>query len=51
MNYMMYYPSFVFLHNDYPSVPEKRGISDDKLSDYCKKIADRFEIKIGSKFR
>ena len=25
------------LHNDYPLAPEKLDISDDMLSDYCKK--------------
>ena len=35
------------LHNDYPLVPEKFAISYDMLSDYCKKIADEYEIKVG----
>ena len=35
------------LHNDYPLAPEKLAISYDMLSDYCKKIADEYEIKIG----
>ena len=35
------------LHNDYPLVPEKLAISYDMLSDYCKKIADEYEIKVG----
>ena len=35
------------LHNDYSLVPEKHQISYDKLSDYCKKIADGYEIKVG----
>ena len=44
------------LHNDYPLAPEKLDISDDMLSDYCKKIADKYGIEIGgvkkcSKFR
>ena len=35
------------LHNDYPLAPEKLAIPYDMLSDYCKKIADEYEIKIG----
>ena len=45
------------LHNDYPLAPEKLAVSSDMLSKYCKKIADKYEIKVGdvkkinSKFR
>ena len=35
------------LHNDYPLAPEKLAIPYDMLSDYCKKIADEYEIKAG----
>ena len=35
------------MHNDYPLAPEKLVISSDMLSKYCKKIADKYEIKIG----
>ena len=35
------------LHNDYSLAPEKLAISYDMLSDYCKKIADEYEIKVG----
>ena len=28
------------LHNDYPVAPEKTAVSSDRLSKYCKKIAD-----------
>ena len=35
------------LHNDYPLVPEKLAVSSDMLSKYCKKIADKYEIKVG----
>ena len=35
------------LHNDYPLAPEKLAISYDILSDYCKKMADKYEIKVG----
>ena len=36
-----------YLHNDYPLAPENSAISYDMLSSYCKKIADRYGIKIG----
>ena len=35
------------MHNDDPLAPEKLAIPYDILSDYCKKIADEYEIKIG----
>ena len=35
------------LHNDYLLVPEKLAVSSDILSKYCKKIADKYEIKVG----
>ena len=35
------------LHNDYPLAPEILAVSSDMLSNYCKKIADKYEIKIG----
>ena len=35
------------LHNDYPLALEKIVIPCDRLPDYCKRIADRYEIKIG----
>ena len=35
------------IHNGYPLAPEKLGITYDMLSDYFKKIADEFEIKLG----
>ena len=35
------------LHNDYPLAPEKLAvISSDMLSKYCKKIADKYDIKV-----
>ena len=34
------------LHNDYPLGPEKLAVSSDMLSNYCKKIADKYEIKV-----
>ena len=35
------------LHNDYLLAPEKRALSSDMLSNYCKKIANKYEIKVG----
>ena len=35
------------MYNNYPLAPEKLATSDDMLSDYCKKIADEYEIKVG----
>ena len=35
------------LHNDYPLAPEKLVVSSDMLSNYSKKIADKYEIKVG----
>ena len=35
------------LHNDYPLAPEKLAVSSDMLSKYCKKISDKYEIKVG----
>ena len=43
-------------HNDYPLATEKLAVCSEMLSKYCKKIADKYEIKVGdvninSKFR
>ena len=35
------------LHNDFPLAPEKFAVSNDMLSKYCKKITDKYEIKVG----
>ena len=35
------------LHNDFQLAPEKIAVSSDMLSKYCKKIADKYEIKVG----
>ena len=35
------------LHNDYPVCPEKVRVSNDMLSGYCKKIAEKYNISIG----
>ena len=45
------------LYNDYLLALVKLAVSSDMLSEYCKKIADKYEIKVGdvkeinSKFR
>ena len=35
------------MHNDYPVCPEKVKVSNDMLSAYCKKIAEKYKISIG----
>ena len=34
------------LHNDYPVAPEKLNVSNNILSGYCKKIAEKYNISI-----
>ena len=34
------------LHNDYPVAPEKVKVSNNMLSGYCKKIAEKYKIPI-----
>ena len=34
-------------HNDYPLAPEKLTVTNNILSNYCKSIADKYEIKVG----
>ena len=34
------------VHNDFPLAPETFVVSDDMLSNYCKKIADKYEVKV-----
>ena len=42
------YPKeFHELHNDYPLAPEKLTVTNDILSNYCKSIADKYDIKVG----
>ena len=36
------------LHNDHPLAPEKLAVSNDMLLMYCKKIADKYDIKVGN---
>ena len=35
------------MHNDYPVCPENVKVSNDMLSGYCKKIAEKYKISIG----
>ena len=35
------------LHNDYPLAPKKLTVTNDILSNYCKSIADKYDIKVG----
>ena len=35
------------MHNDYPVCPEKIKVSNNMLSAYCKKIAEKYNISIG----
>ena len=35
------------LQNDYPLAPGKLAVCSDMLSTYCKKIAHKYEIKVG----
>ena len=42
------YPDELYvLQNDYPVAPEELAIPYDMLSDYCKRIADEYVIKVG----
>ena len=35
------------LHNDYPLAPEKFKVSNEMLSNYCKRIAEKYNISVG----
>ena len=35
------------LHNDCPLASEKIAVTSDMLSNYCKSIADKYDIKVG----
>ena len=35
------------LHNDSPLAPEKLTVTNDILSNYCKSIADKYDVKVG----
>ena len=42
-----YRPELHDMHNDYPICPERVKVSNDMLSSYCKKIAEKYKISIG----
>ena len=46
--YLEYPDELYELHSDYPLVSEKLAIPYEMLSDYCKKVADKYEIKVGN---
>ena len=49
LNVDLEYPDELYvLHYHYPLAPEKLAIPYDMLSDYCKKIADEYVIKVGN---
>ena len=35
------------MHNDYPVCPEEVKVSNNMLSGYCKKIAEKYKISVG----
>ena len=42
------YPNELYeLHNDYPLAPKKTAVTSDILSNYCKSITDKYDIKVG----
>ena len=45
--YLEYPGELHVLHNDYPLAPEKLAIPYHMLSDYYKKLADKYEKKVG----
>ena len=42
-----YSDEFYELQNDYPLAPKKLDVSSNMLWKYCKKIADKYEVKVG----
>ena len=44
--YLEYFEELHVLHNDYRLAPEKLEIPCDMLPDHCKKIADKYAIKV-----
>ena len=45
--YLEYPDELHELHNVYPLASEKLTVTNDMLSKYCKKIADKYDIKVG----
>ena len=37
------------LRNNYPLTPEQFSVSSDMLSNYCKRVADKYEVKVDVK--
>ena len=35
------------MHNNYPLAPKNLAVSNDMLSKYCKKIENKYGIKVG----
>ena len=46
--HLKYFAGLHELRNDYPLAPEKLGVSSNMLSNYCKRIAEKYEIKVGN---
>ena len=44
---LQYPENLDLLQNDYPLAPEKLAIPYDMLSNYCRKIADKYRIYVG----
>ena len=44
---LKYFKELHDLLNDYPLAPEKLTVTNDILSNYCKSIADKYDIKVG----
>ena len=44
---LKYPKEFHELHNNYPLAPEKRTVTNDILSNYCKNIPEKYGIKVG----
>ena len=44
--YIKYPDQLHKLHNDYPLAPEELAVFGDMLTNYCKKITDKYEIKV-----
>ena len=45
--YLEYFTDLHKWHNDYSLAPKKLAIPYDMLSDYCKKIVNKYGVKVG----